>query len=983
MPKAFFARRRARCGAALGLNFMEFLKQNLSTEEALAKLALAHEMVTDESGSRSENIERAINLILEALNVITFESDSPAWMAANLLLAAAYIDRSNGSRTENFAQASQILNKVIALGYQYNNENGLANALSIFGNLRFRQSLEPDLDRVAKMKEAIGAYEQALQYFHQLQNGDGEARQHVLLAQCYAMHAKEDIFNYPGKIIYHAGQALTYFTYERDKIIWARLILLEGAVYAETYSSGLGERLKTVRANVAKALSILESAAGSVIEVNQDLLQYVAGGIMASGGETNPEVTKKPDEGIQETLSNPSPQARMIEHMSALRAIGLKIMAERTSLEDREIEEMKAAQSRLTSLLEELDKAGQKTGRSELEALSRVMADEIAIRVIFSDLLETVLTLTVFPKTGPITIENPRELLADHFDGNFERLMGYAYQLIPEKVSAFKKAVEESIEFATNFLNQFPKERDPSTWAHLKLGLVERHLQLLLCSNTEEERAGIRRQAEEYFAKSFHILRANTNPAILRKVCRAIGTYLFFHYQRWLEAANLYDLALQAQESIYKNIIGLEGQKIELEEVADMDFSLVLNQAYALSRLEKADQAIAVLEKWRARQLAEQLRINTSALSAAAGAQDSIVQQIATPVRPLVYLVVTSRGSLTLISQGAVPPIAIWNDELSKGKLLALLLSPDESDSYYDGIANKSANFLPQILNKILPILGQALMKPIADKLQEWGATQVVLIPCGLLTTLPLHAAPYDDGRCLLMNFDVNYAYSAQSFHAASQRLKSFSKKHSRLVGIANTRGDLPDAEVELHNIASIFLHSNISMFSEASVTALLKESGTRDKLIEALSGATHLHFACHGIFSDAQPLDSKLLLAAGQELTLRNILYDPKLNEIKNLRLVVMSACQTALSDFQNLPDEMTGLPAGFLQKGVVGVVGTLWPVDDLSTSLLMTRFYERLLEDRQEVATALREAQVWLCNLSWDESDKLIQEKLRLSAR
>jgi CHAT domain-containing protein len=62
-------------------------------------------------------------------------------------------------------------------------------------------------------------------------------------------------------------------------------------------------------------------------------------------------------------------------------------------------------------------------------------------------------------------------------------------------------------------------------------------------------------------------------------------------------------------------------------------------------------------------------------------------------------------------------------------------------------------------------------------------------------------------------------------------------------------------------------------------------------------------------------------------------------------------------------------GLPAGFLQAGVPGFIGTLWPVDDLASALLMTRFYEIILPvDKTtdpEPAAALREAMRWLRDL------------------
>ena len=75
-----------------------------------------------------------------------------------------------------------------------------------------------------------------------------------------------------------------------------------------------------------------------------------------------------------------------------------------------------------------------------------------------------------------------------------------------------------------------------------------------------------------------------------------------------------------------------------------------------------------------------------------------------------------------------------------------------------------------------------------------------------------------------------------------------------------------------------------------------------------------------------------------------------------------VLSACQTGITDFQNVPDEAVGFPAGFIHAGVPGVVSTLWPVNDLSTALLMSEFYHQHLEERQGPTEALRRAQLWL---------------------
>jgi CHAT domain-containing protein len=155
--------------------------------------------------------------------------------------------------------------------------------------------------------------------------------------------------------------------------------------------------------------------------------------------------------------------------------------------------------------------------------------------------------------------------------------------------------------------------------------------------------------------------------------------------------------------------------------------------------------------------------------------------------------------------------------------------------------------------------------------------------------------------------------------------------------------------------------------FPPGAARTLCGREATKEAVLRILPRATHLHFACHGAFDPAAPLDSGLELADGARLTLREFLAGAGGVEA---RLVGLSACQSGVSEFQSAPDEGLGLPLAFLQAGAAGVVATLWPVDDLRAALLMTRFYEFLLPsgeaEPQSPARALRNAQAWLRGLS-----------------
>ncbi|NJO32384.1 MAG: CHAT domain-containing protein [Rhodospirillales bacterium] len=89
------------------------------------------------------------------------------------------------------------------------------------------------------------------------------------------------------------------------------------------------------------------------------------------------------------------------------------------------------------------------------------------------------------------------------------------------------------------------------------------------------------------------------------------------------------------------------------------------------------------------------------------------------------------------------------------------------------------------------------------------------------------------------------------------------------------------------------------------------------------------------------------------------------RLLEVEGLgrpRLVVLSACETGLYDLSNNPDEFTGLPGTFAALGAAGVVGTLWPVSDVATAVLIAKFYELYFEAKLPPPTALHQAQAWL---------------------
>jgi CHAT domain-containing protein len=81
----------------------------------------------------------------------------------------------------------------------------------------------------------------------------------------------------------------------------------------------------------------------------------------------------------------------------------------------------------------------------------------------------------------------------------------------------------------------------------------------------------------------------------------------------------------------------------------------------------------------------------------------------------------------------------------------------------------------------------------------------------------------------------------------------------------------------------------------------------------------------------------------------------------LENLRLCVMSACETGLGDY-TAGEGVQGLQRAFHIAGCSNVVCSLWNVNDEATSALMRRFYHHLWEKNEPPIQALRMAQLEL---------------------
>jgi CHAT domain-containing protein len=281
-------------------------------------------------------------------------------------------------------------------------------------------------------------------------------------------------------------------------------------------------------------------------------------------------------------------------------------------------------------------------------------------------------------------------------------------------------------------------------------------------------------------------------------------------------------------------------------------------------------------------------------------------------------------------------------------------------------------------MDETLEALYQRLLKPVHERLKVWQRGTVsanrpphlVLVPNRGLAILPLHACWWEeDGvrKYLLDEFVIRYAPSLSVFKRCLERERA-GRKRETLLGVANPvpPGNLVFSEWECEEIERLIGNERCLM--------LWREKATEAEVRQWMRERNYLHFSCHGQYRLDAPLESSLHLAGKDTLTLGEIFEGVYLPQAW---LVVLSACETGLVDFREVADEHFGLPTGFLYAGVPTVYGSLWSVNDLSTALLMVKVYEGLEREGKSKPEALRDAQIWLRDLTAHEALTLVRKK------
>lgn len=416
----------------------------------------------------------------------------------------------------------------------------------------------------------------------------------------------------------------------------------------------------------------------------------------------------------------------------------------------------------------------------------------------------------------------------------------------------------------------------------------------------------------------------------------------------------------------YRSKILEERSRNKFFDIEQSLFDAAIDFEY--SRMHNARQAFELSESSRARSLWD--LINSQAGISGKKAEPDIV--IPTATEPLRLQEIMPR----LPERAQILQYAVLDDKV----LIWVISSKDfavaESKTGLKELKDKTLAYCNAVtknkedLSERSKELYDILIAPVESLLD--GTRQICIVPDKVLNYLPFNTLVSSrSGHYLISDYALSYSPSSNVFLFCTENAahKNALTGGERLLSVGNPAidrdrfpafRDLPSAAKEAKEVAYQYPQNRVLVEDEASAEAVANE----------LSKSDVIHFASHYVVDDRSPLLSKLLLARrrvsvtpprGSSDEQEGVLQAAEIFRQKPLRarLVVLSACQTAIEGYFN-GEGAVGMSRAFLAARIPLVVASLWPVESDSTKELMVNFHRYRKSDNPVTARALRQAQL-----------------------
>ncbi len=365
----------------------------------------------------------------------------------------------------------------------------------------------------------------------------------------------------------------------------------------------------------------------------------------------------------------------------------------------------------------------------------------------------------------------------------------------------------------------------------------------------------------------------------------------------------------------------------------------------------KAAEALAVAERARARAFLDLRAERAGDAQLATPASVADAQQAAKRYHSTIvaYWVGPSAVSIWVVRPDRAP--ALVRVPVRTARLTTLV----RATAGFDGDTSAARGLLMTDRAQHAPWreLDRLLIAPIRRLLPREPGSRLTIVPHGPLFALSFAGLRQPSGQCLLETYDLHYVPAIAILTGEPAK---------RDAGGALVVGDPGPLHVEagIEPLPALpWARREVAAVRAAlgaETTVLTAGAASESAVRGALAGRRVLHFATHGVVSNATTRPSYLALHPSAESDGR-LLAD----EIYDLHLVadlvVLSACRTALGPVEG--DGVIGFARAFLSAGARTVVATQWDVSDRVSYEVMRQFYARRARGASK-SGALRGAQL-----------------------
>jgi CHAT domain-containing protein len=248
--------------------------------------------------------------------------------------------------------------------------------------------------------------------------------------------------------------------------------------------------------------------------------------------------------------------------------------------------------------------------------------------------------------------------------------------------------------------------------------------------------------------------------------------------------------------------------------------------------------------------------------------------------------------------------------------------------------------------------LYQLLIGPLQKEIEAAGIDTLLVSPDRRLRYIPF--ATLNDGKAYLAQSYNLALLSDAGYEVAGDHRTGLEVAALGMTQAAEDFSALPNVRAELAGIVK----GDASSYGFLQGRIVLDKDFTRDALKNSLqfgppdSGALGvLHIASHFALGPTDT-DSNLLLGDGSLLSLADIKTDRFTYDFGSVDLLTLSACSTAYGLANSDGRDIESFSEVSRKGGARAILASLWAVNDLSTSLMMQRFYE--LRERRNLGKA-----------------------------